>query len=128
MPLSEIAGRGRQETAKLMDRLTAGQRRIDPDAILRDHAPALANPRGALQILRGQAPRRFFAGAGNPARAGERLPEHCSAVLQGAAATLRGRFDLLGYRTLWFGEPIDWHFDPVSLRRSPRVQATAVRR
>jgi hypothetical protein len=30
------------------------------------------------------------------------------------------RFDLLGYKDLDFGTPIDWHFDPVHDRRAPR--------
>ena len=32
----------------------------------------------------------------------------------------RHRFDLLGYKDLDFGSPIDWHFDPVHHKRSPR--------
>jgi hypothetical protein len=31
------------------------------------------------------------------------------------------RFDLLGYQDLDFGNPIDWHFDPVHQRRAPRI-------
>jgi hypothetical protein len=31
------------------------------------------------------------------------------------------RFDLLGYRGLDFGDPIDWHLDPVAGRRAPFV-------
>ena len=34
---------------------------------------------------------------------------------------MQNRFDLLGYRTLSFGDPIDWHLDPVWSRRAPRV-------
>jgi hypothetical protein len=30
------------------------------------------------------------------------------------------RFDLLGYKDLDFGTPIDWHFDPVHGKRAPR--------
>jgi len=31
------------------------------------------------------------------------------------------RFDLLGYKDLDFGTPIDWHFDPVHRKRAPRI-------
>ena len=31
------------------------------------------------------------------------------------------RFDLLGYRDLCFGDPIDWHYDPVHQKRVPRL-------
>jgi len=37
-----------------------------------------------------------------------------------AAKIARHRFDLLGYRDLDFGDPIDWHFDPVHGKRAPR--------
>ena len=38
-----------------------------------------------------------------------------------AAETIRQhRFDLLGYKNLDFGTPIDWHLDPVHLKRAPR--------
>ena len=30
------------------------------------------------------------------------------------------RFDLLGYKDLDFGDPIDWHFDPVHHKHAPR--------
>ncbi len=33
----------------------------------------------------------------------------------------RHRFDLLGYRDLDFGTPIDWHLDPVHNKRAPRL-------
>ena len=37
-----------------------------------------------------------------------------------AEKLLQHRFDLLGYRGLDFGNPIDWHFDPVHQKRAPR--------
>jgi Heparinase II/III-like protein/Heparinase II/III N-terminus len=119
MPLSEIAGRTRQEAAKLIDRVTAAGTR-DARKLLERQAPLLANPQSALQVLRESAPQRFFAGAEQPSWIGERLPAHRYAVLNSAASSMQNRLNLLGYRTLWFGDPIDWHFDPVSSRRAPR--------
>jgi len=43
------------------------------------------------------------------------------AVVDRAQAIVEGRFDLLGLRELDFGNPIDWHFDPVSGKHSPRM-------
>jgi hypothetical protein len=123
MPLSELAGRSRQEARKLLERVSR-QQPIEANAILRAHAPALARPESALQALRHEAPQRFFAGVENPSRIAELLPEHRDLVVERAGATLQNRFDLLGYGTLWFGDPIDWHFDPVLSRRSPRVHWT----
>jgi hypothetical protein len=124
MPWSEIAGRARQQAAKVIDRVTSVDRPIDAEAILREHAPALADPKAAMGILQEAAPARFFAGVENlrsvalaPAGQHEEVVSRVSAVLQ-------KRFDLLGYRTLWFGDPIDWHLDPVCCRRAPRVHWT----
>src|SRR5262245_48970324 len=67
---------------------------------------------------------RFFAGA---------LEAEIAASLRGvdpafqertvarAEAIMRSRFDLLGYRGLSFGDPVDWHLDPLTGRRSPSV-------
>src|SRR5687767_9190893 len=96
MPLSEIAGRSRQEAAKLFERVTA-DRAVDAAAILRDHAPAYADGAAALEILRTAAPSRFFAGVQNLPLAAQAVPGHGDAVLSRAAATLQNRFDLLGY-------------------------------
>jgi hypothetical protein len=124
MPLAEIAGRSRQEAAKLLDRITTVDRPLDPETILRDHAPAFVDPAAALEMLREVAPSRFFAGVENLQFAAQAVPGHHDAVLSDAAATLQNRFDLLGYHTLWFGDPIDWHLDPVWSRRAPRVHWT----
>ena len=50
-----------------------------------------------------------------------RWPEVVRDVRAAADRTLAGRFDLLGYRDLWFGDPVDWHLDPVAGRRAPLV-------
>jgi hypothetical protein len=40
--------------------------------------------------------------------------------LEQAEKLCQHRFDLLGYKDLDFGTPIDWHFDPVHNKRAPR--------
>jgi hypothetical protein len=40
--------------------------------------------------------------------------------LDPAERICRHRFDLLGYKDLDFGTPIDWHLDPVHQKRAPR--------
>ncbi|MBT8396867.1 MAG: heparinase, partial [Gemmatimonadetes bacterium] len=42
-------------------------------------------------------------------------------ILDRAEQLHQGRFDLLGYRDLFFGDPIDWQLDPILGRRSPRA-------
>ena len=98
MPFSEIAGRSRQEAAKLIDRVTTVDRPVDPATILRDQAPAFVNPAAALEILRQVAPSRFFAGVENLQFVSQAVAGHRDAVMSRAAATLQHRFDLLGYQ------------------------------
>ncbi|HXG85700.1 MAG TPA: alginate lyase family protein [Pyrinomonadaceae bacterium] len=40
--------------------------------------------------------------------------------IEKADEIIEGNFDLLGYRNLNFGTPIDWHFEPLSGKRSPK--------
>ena len=65
-------------------------------------------------------------GCGNasPAFSGLALLDRSDGVAQRKLAAdriLRGQFDLLGYRSLSFGTPIDWHLEPISGRRSPQI-------
>jgi hypothetical protein len=49
-----------------------------------------------------------------------RFPQAAADATTRARAIADGRFDLLGYRALEFGSPIDWHLDPVHGRVAPR--------
>ncbi len=94
---------------------------IDPEAIaaqtgvadgLREHFVARAAP-------------MFFAGVRDGSSADELRGERWSAELErlvaAADAIVVGRFDVLGHDGLSFGSPIDWHLDPVSKKRAPRI-------
>jgi hypothetical protein len=112
MGLQELASRGRQEAAKWLDRLPAVTSLIAPRAS-RDEMER--TPAQAFQRFNEEAPGRFFAGAASGGT--ETIPDP---PLLAAAGTIgRKRFDLLGYRDLSFGDPIDWRLDPVSGRRAP---------
>lgn len=65
--------------------------------------PAFADPRATVEALR-----RF-------------LPHEEDEVLARAERVHRGRFDLLGHVGLDFGQPVDWHLEPLAGRRSPLV-------
>jgi len=100
---AELVVRGRQEVAKWTDRTFPVHR-------------GRSIPTLRLTPLAAQ---RFFPGAVD-----EHTPETIAGryrVLDTAQPLLEGRFDLLGYRGLRFGEPLDWHLDPVSGRRAPLV-------
>jgi len=131
--LGEIANRLGQEVRRRLDRLAMALRPTAPPmplfAQLRADAgwggfeasvhPAGSSPQDTLQ---GGA--RFFAGAASGAAQryfAARLRPAREHVLASADALCAGRFDLLGYRCLTMGEPMDWHRDPVSGRAAPRV-------
>jgi len=124
MGASELACRTRQEASKRLDRLIPKRHALRrPEAILRiDITDVGEGGRSLLELFRDSLPRRFFEGAtseGLPSLFAGRLPAARDAVLASAEAICDGSFDLLGYRGLRFGDPLDWHLDPISGRRSP---------
>ncbi len=50
----------------------------------------------------------------------QRLPEQANQIVQQAEQIVQHRFDLLGYRGLEYGSPIDWHLDIIHGKRAPR--------
>ena len=48
------------------------------------------------------------------------FPEPPPYSVEQAEKICKHRFDLLGYKDLDYGTPIDWHFDPVHNKRAPR--------
>src|SRR5262249_34478801 len=135
---SEVIGRGRLEVSKRLDRLRLAHgashdagvvfghlaRTRELDAIARD-AQNGGRPAAVDRLFewwRAAGARSFFEGAvhpDTPAVLDHDMGEARTQVLAAADAICRGEFDLLGYRSLRFGDPIDWHLDPVSGRRAP---------
>jgi hypothetical protein len=48
-----------------------------------------------------------------------RWPASAEKLIDKADRIVAGKFDLLGFKDLCFGDPIDWHFEPVSGKRIP---------
>src|SRR5687767_1827942 len=46
-------------------------------------------------------------------------PDAAQGLIEQADRITQGRFDLLGLKDLSFGDPIDWHFEPVAGKRIP---------
>ncbi len=85
-------------------------------------------PKSAKALLHNfqkRAEPSFFAGfADRDLTAGElnsRWPKAVSELVERANAIMKGRFDLLGYQDISFGDPIDWHLEPISGKRAPLV-------
>jgi Heparinase II/III-like protein/Heparinase II/III N-terminus len=110
--VDELMCRGRQAASKLLERTgVVGRAR-------------LGSAHGVtLERFRACAPRHFFDGAVSdrtPSLVIDRMPAALDEIVKVAEAACRGRFDLLGYEGLAFGNPVDWSLDPVSGCRAPR--------
>ena len=62
---------------------------------------------------------RFFKGFHNLEQSVIQLESRRREIVEQADRICEGKFDLLGFKDLSFGEPIDWHFEPVSGKRIP---------
>ncbi|HET9481732.1 MAG TPA: heparinase II/III family protein, partial [Candidatus Polarisedimenticolia bacterium] len=117
MGFMEIAGRGRHEATKWLERAgIMGRPRWDSSV----RAGASTARNSALA----RPPAGFFEGAAGAAMTdllAERAPASCARTISQAEAIVLGRFELLGHIGLSFGDPIDWHLDPTSGRRALRV-------
>ena len=123
MSMVEAGYRGWQESAKWIDRRRLDRNTIDPAAVLRREAPSIADQTPGRQAIDAIFRQRFFAGVTRESIAefGRLFPDASRRITEQAEALLAGRFDLLGYRGLSFGTPIDWQLDPVWSRRAPLV-------
>ncbi len=118
--LHDLADRGIQEARKWLERAHLapwGSAANDPPAA--EIERALQGVKAAPGGIFGK---RFFRGAlqDTAQLVASANPESVRETLSAASSLRAGRFDLLGYKQLSFGWPIDWHFDPVNDRHSPR--------
>lgn len=143
MSPAELAFRGRQAVTALHQRVAAPHGVARPALRLNGASGVLA-PGRRLRARPGDDPElaralqercdrlgpgRFFAGAGDPglaARLARRAPAWRDAVIARADAVCAGRFAILGYGELDFGEPVNWHCDPVSGRVAPPRHASTI--
>ena len=140
MGLAEVAVRGRQEVSKWRERITParkdnGQFDLISTRLASERCLAQIQARarqgdvtGAAEMLlnrfRESSAGRFFEGVvsdDTPNVLATRVSWARDEVVTAAEAVCQRRFDLLGYRGLFFGDPVDWHLDPISHRRAPLV-------
>ncbi|HKQ75638.1 MAG TPA: alginate lyase family protein [Blastocatellia bacterium] len=131
MSLGEVIGRGRQEFAKLTDRLLiAGANEMSDKSLYHEFATTMRNGsgEGSAETLR----ERWMTGSGfflpsfaeRPAiveMMERRFPVEREAIIATAEKSLAGRLDLLGFSDLDFGRPIDWRLNPLTGDLAPLV-------
>jgi hypothetical protein len=126
MGITELSCRSGQEACKWLERVGLALH-------VKRHSPCLfpktpENNGEGVRLFRDRfyelCGARFFEGVVSNETAAcvaEQFPEMCKQVFAYTDAVCEGRFDLLGYRGLFFGDPVDWHLDPVSGRRATLV-------
>jgi hypothetical protein len=127
----ELRVRSSQAVSAFTERRTwsGSARLVTDDAFLRlldaRKFPAGSVPAAARlqEYFRSRSEGRFFASftkAGNTITAlRQHFPKAESAIVGEADRIAGGNFDLLGFRNLSFGKPIDWHLEPVAGKRAP---------
>ncbi|HEX2710697.1 MAG TPA: alginate lyase family protein [Candidatus Acidoferrales bacterium] len=115
MGMPELICRGRHAVAKRMERiglLSAPSLRLDGDAST------------LIRRVRGGSASGFFPGAVSeqvPTVFAAHMPEACDQTMAAAEAICQKCFNLLGYHGLSFGNPVNWHLDPISGHQAPLV-------
>ena len=118
MGMGELSCRSRQEASKWLERRGVAGGANGDLHFLKGEAASI------LDRFHGSASSRFFEGCvGSDASDfyGGPLSPVRAAILAEADLLCRGRFNLLGYHDLSFGNPVDWHLDPIAGRRAPRA-------
>lgn len=109
------ASQGREPTNGLVDRAL----RSRPRLLTRDHVDhdklSSASAFGA-----------FVDGTRIGALAGSRYPDAASRIIERADRAVLDRVDIFGHQGLSYGDPIDWHLDPLRGRRAPLVHWSRV--
>jgi hypothetical protein len=126
--LDELRVRGAQALAARAERLGIGARLPTDAGLARLLHPAPRGPEktdaeGLLAHFR-DGRRAFFKAFDEPEAARallrRRFPQGAgSRLVERAGRVARGRFDLLGFTDLSFGDPVDWNFEPVAGKRAP---------
>lgn len=126
MGLTELTCRSRQEAFKWTERIQASAA-VNERAHLRRAGAAAGHSSLSFERFLQNAEDHFFQGIFDrqvPAALAIGAAHHCKELVATAEKICRGRFDLLGYCDLDFGDPPDFQFDPVSGRRAPFVHWT----
>jgi Heparinase II/III-like protein/Heparinase II/III N-terminus len=130
--LDELRVRGKQKLSALAERRGWSATAFlpsDPEFKKLLNNSSLA-PDSLLDYLRSRAEPRFFASFDNRVSSIEtfklKWPTTEQSLIDRAQRAVDGEFDLLGHSALAFGNPVDWHLEPLSGKRSPLVHWSSV--
>src|SRR5215471_2913740 len=94
------------------------------------HAEPTRATHELLDDFRSRQTPRFFDSFVNPettvAAFKSRWPKTVQQLVDKADRLCEGKFDLLGYKNLGFGDPIEWHFEPITGKRIPLLHWSKV--
>jgi len=123
----ELRVRGSQALAAFTERQNWSSRSklISDDALLRLLDGGLRSTSDLYTHFRERTTPKFFTSFIDPqATINElrrRWPDAETEIVERADRIVAGHFDLLGFRNLSFGNPIDWHLEPTAHKRAPLV-------
>jgi len=87
--------------------------------------PASGPTPDSLEYFRLRSEPKFFPSFNSPEKTASefrsRWPTISGQIIEKADRCCEGRFDLLGFKNLNFGDPIDWQFEPLTGKRLPLV-------
>ncbi|CDM66250.1 heparinase II/III family protein [Pyrinomonas methylaliphatogenes] len=128
---NELRGRAAQYLAALSERWgLSSHARLPSDrqlirALNGETSGQIRSTENLLSRFKTSRVPRFFAAFECPeetvAEFRRRWPQKEEEAIARARRIVAGRFDLLGHRDLNFGDPPDWHLEPSSGKRAPRV-------
>ncbi|HET6979216.1 MAG TPA: alginate lyase family protein [Pyrinomonadaceae bacterium] len=128
----ELRVRGTQKWSSFSERRGwSTLSRLPSDAeMLSLFQPKLGSASEARARIRKQIKEKFFeAFADRDATLKEfrqTWPNAEAEIVERANRIVNGRFDLLGFKDLSFGDPIDWHLEPIAQKRSPLLHWSQV--
>ena len=138
MSPQEVAFRGRQRMATLQHRVASPGGVAHPVCRLDRRPGGMAGDERSQDSDESEylfsrfavtADERFFPGAVDPdleLSLAAICPSRKDRVISDAEAVLENRFQVLGYGPLDFGNPVNWHLDPVSGIESPARHGSAI--
>ena len=131
MSVNELYVRLAQKSSALTERLgwsTCAELPSDQELFAR--LKPFTRPEELLEHLGTRSEPRFFAGVVNRdctiSEFQRRFPHAVDEILAQAERILTGRFDLLGLTNISFGQPINWHVEPLSGKETPLVHWSLV--